>query len=264
MAFADLNDVRLHYQLDGDPSLPALLLSNSLGASLDMWAPQVEALSQHFHVVRYDTRGHGKSSVTPGPYTIPQLGQDAVVLLDHLGISRANFAGVSMGGITGQWLALNHADRLIRLALCNTAAFIGPSSNWTTRAETVQRDGVASIADAVVARWLTPDYAAAHPTLVASLRDTLAANADEGYAAACLAVRDADFREALGAITVPTLVISGTHDLPTPPADGQFLAAGIPGAQYLELSGAHLTNLEAVKAFNEALIGFMAQGQAGA
>ncbi len=260
MAFAELKDVRLHYRVDGDPSRPALLLSNSLGATLDMWAPQVDAFAQHFYLVRYDTRGHGQSSVTPGPYTIAQLGQDAVDLLDHLGIRRANFAGVSMGGLTGQWIALNHADRLIRLALCNTAAYIGPPENWTNRAAKVQAEGVGAIADAVVARWLTEGYAAQNPALLKNLRDSLAANAGEGYAAACLAVRDADFREQLKQVSVPTLVVAGTHDVPTPPKDGQFLAANIPGAEYLELAGAHLTNLEDVQRYNEALIAFFQKG----
>lgn len=256
MAFAELNGTRLHYASEGDPSKPALLLSNSLGASLDMWAPQVEAFAGHFHLVRYDTRGHGRSDVTPGPYTIAQLGDDAVALLDHLGIRQAHFAGVSMGGLTGQWIALHRPDRLLRLALCNTAAYIGPPENWTSRAEKVRAEDMGSIADAVVSRWLTPCYAEAEPELFASLRRTLATNSAEGYAAACLAVRDADFRRQLPQITAPTLVVSGAHDLPTPPAEGQFLAANIPGAKYIELSGAHLANLEDVQRYNEALIGF--------
>ncbi|MCJ2061585.1 3-oxoadipate enol-lactonase [Methylobacterium sp. J-088] len=254
MAFAELDDVRLHYRADGDPANPTLVLSNSLGAALDMWAPQIEPLARHVHLIRYDTRGHGQSEVTPGPYTIAQLGRDVVGLLDRLGLERVHFAGVSMGGLTGQWLALNHPERLARLALCNTAAYIGPPENWTSRAEKVRADGVGSIADAVASRWLTADYAVAQPELAASLRRMLAATAPEGYAAACLAVRDADFRGALPRITAPTLVIAGTHDLATPPAEGRFLADHIPGAQYRELSGAHLTNLEDVQRFNEAVL----------
>ena len=257
MAFADLNDLRIHYQLDGDASKPVLLLSNSLGATLDMWAPQLPALTQDFQVLRYDARGHGQSTITPGPYSIAQLGQDAIALLDVLGIGQAHFVGVSMGGLTGQWLALNHATRLNRLVLSNTAALIGVASTWTARVDTVRADGIGSIASAVVSRWITPEYAAAQPELLASLLKMVAANADEGYASACIAVRDADFRAQLGKITTPTLVIAGTHDIPTPPADGQFLAANIPGARYVELSGAHLTNLEAVDGFNQAVRDFL-------
>jgi 3-oxoadipate enol-lactonase len=257
MAYADLNDVRIHYQLDGEADKPVLMLSNSLGATLDMWAPQIDALTQDFQVLRYDTRGHGQSRVTPGPYSIAQLGRDAVALLDALGIQQVRFAGVSMGGLTGQWIALNEPARLQRLVLANTAAYIGPPSNWTTRVDKVRADGIGSIASAVVARWLTPDYAAAQPALAASILKMVEANDDEGYASACIAVRDADFREQLGNITTPTLVIAGTHDMPTPPADGQFLATNIPGAKYVELSGAHLTNLEAVEAFNRAVREFL-------
>ncbi|MWV20568.1 3-oxoadipate enol-lactonase [Methylobacterium sp. 2A] len=259
MAFADLDGIRLHYRTDGDPAHPALVLSNSLGASLDMWAPQVEPLARRFHLVRYDTRGHGQSEVAPGPYTIAQLGRDVIGLLDHLGLGRAHFAGVSMGGLTGQWLALNHPERLARLALCNTAAYIGPPENWTNRVAAVRADGVGSIADALAARWLTADYAAAHPDLASSLRRMLAATAAEGYAGACLAVRDADFRADLARIAVPTLVIAGTHDLSTPAAEGRFLAGNIPDAQYRELSGAHLTNLEDVARFNAALLAFFGE-----
>jgi len=262
MAFAELDGVRLHHRTEGDPAHPALVLSNSLGASLDMWAPQVEALAARFHLIRYDTRGHGQSEVTPGPYTIARLGRDVLGLLDHLGIGRAHFAGVSMGGLTGQWLALNHPERLQCLALCNTAAYIGPPENWTSRVATVRANGVGSIADAVASRWLTAEYAAAHPELAASLRRMLTATASEGYAAACLAVRDADFRVDLPRIAVPTLVIAGTHDAATPAAEGRFLADHIPGAQYRELSGAHLTNLEDVARFNEALLAFFGEAHA--
>ena len=263
MAFADLDGVRLHYRTDGDPAKPALLLSNSLGAALDMWAPQVEPFADRFHLIRYDTRGHGASDVPPGPYTIAELGRDALGLLDHLGIGTADFAGVSMGGLTGQWIALNHPERLRRLALCNTAAYIGPPETWTGRVEKVWAEGVGSIAETVVSRWLTPDYAAARPELAAALRRTLASTAAEGYAAACLAVRDADFRGQLPQIRVPTLVIAGTHDASTPPAEGRFLADRIVGAQYLELSGAHLTNLEDVQRFNGALLAFFGAGAGG-
>ncbi|SDN53949.1 3-oxoadipate enol-lactonase [Methylobacterium phyllostachyos] len=262
MAFAECDGVRLHYRADGDPANAALVLSNSLGASLDMWAPQVEPVARRFRLIRYDARGHGQSAVPPGPYTIAQLGRDVIGLLDHLGIGQAHFAGVSMGGLTGQWLALNHPERLRRLALCNTAATIGPPENWTSRAEAVRADGVGSIADTVAARWLTADYAAAKPELAATLRRMLAATASEGYAAACLAVRDADFRADLARIAVPTLVIAGTHDAATPAAAGRFLADHIPGAQYRELSGAHLTNLEDVARFNEALLAFFGEAPA--
>lgn len=259
MPYADLPDVRLHYRLDGAEHLPVLVLSNSLGTNFGMWEPQVAAFSQHFRVLRYDTRGHGESSVPAGPYRIAQLGGDVIALLDHLGIDQASFCGLSMGGITGMWLAVNHAGRLRKLVLCNTAAYIGPPENWTSRAAAVERDGVASIAAAVVDKWITPPYAATHPELVASLRAMLGASPAAGYAANCLAVRDADLRTDIGKITAPTLVIAGSGDLPTPPRDGVFLAQAIPGAHYVELEAAHISNLEQAEAFSKVVLDFLAR-----
>jgi 3-oxoadipate enol-lactonase len=258
MPYARLHDVELHYSLEGEAGLPVLILSNSLGTSLDMWLPQLPALSASFRVLRYDTRGHGLSGVTPGPYSIAQLGADVIALMDHLAIARAHFCGVSMGGITGMWLGIHHADRLHKLVLSNTAAYIGPPDNWTTRANAVTERGVAHLAPAVVARWLTPDYASAHPEQVAVLETMLSATPAAGYAAGCVAVRDNDLRQQVQHITVPTLVIAGTHDLPTPPADGQFLRRTIPGAAYVELAGAHLTNQQHVAAYSAAVLDFLA------
>lgn len=257
MPYAELANVKLYYTMDGDESKPVLVLSNSLGTSLDMWKPQVEALTQHFRVVRYDTRGHGKSEVVPGPYSIEQLGGDVIALLDHLKIDQIHFCGLSMGGITGMWLAVHRPERLNRLILSNTAAFIGPPDNWTNRVKAVQQNGLASIAPAVVARWLTPEFAASHPTVAAQLLAMLMATPDAGYTACCIAVRDADLRNDVGNITAPTLVISGTDDCPTPPADGRFLQQTISGAQYVELAAAHISNQEQIVAFTNAVVTFL-------
>ncbi|WP_416046764.1 3-oxoadipate enol-lactonase [Cupriavidus basilensis] len=257
MPFAEFSGVRLHYRLDGDDTLPVLVLANSLGTNLDMWNPQIEAFAKHFRVLRYDTRGHGQSSVTPGPYTIPQLGEDVIALLDALKIDRAHFCGLSMGGITGIWLALNHAGRFDKVVLCNTAAYIGPPENWTNRAAAVERDGVGSIADAVVDKWLTPGYAAGQPALVQLLQAMLSATDAAGYAANCRAVRDSDLRDTVAGITRPTLVIAGSGDIPTPPRDGQYLAQTIPGARYAELDAAHLSNLEQVERFTDTVLEFL-------
>ncbi|CAG2133817.1 3-oxoadipate enol-lactonase 2 [Cupriavidus campinensis] len=257
MPFAELADVKLHYRFDGDESLPVLVLSNSLGTSLDMWQPQIPALTQRFRVLRYDTRGHGQSSVTEGPYSIAQLGGDVIALLDHLGLQRVHFCGLSMGGITGMWLGVHHGDRLDKLILCNTAAYIGPPENWTNRAAAVERDGVASIATAVVDKWLTPDFAAQQADLVQTLRTMLGATDARGYAANCRAVRDSDLRNDVQRIATPTLVIAGTGDIPTPPADGRYLAETIPDAKYVELYAAHLSNLQQVEGFNQAVLAFL-------
>jgi len=257
MPFAELAGVKLHYRFDGDERLPVLVLSNSLGTSLDMWQPQIPALTQRFRVLRYDTRGHGQSSVTEGPYSIAQLGGDVIALLDHLGLQRVHFCGLSMGGITGMWLGVHHANRLNKLILCDTAAYIGPPENWTNRAAAVERDGVASIAAAVVDKWLTPDFSAQQVELVQTLRTMLSATDARGYAANCRAVRDSDLRNDVQRITTPTLVIAGTGDIPTPPAEGRYLAENIPGARYVELYAAHLSNLQQVDGFNQAVLQFL-------
>jgi 3-oxoadipate enol-lactonase len=255
--YAQLKDVKLRYAADGDPALPALVLSNSLGTSLEMWDPQLARLREHFHVIRYDTRGHGESSVTPGPYSIAQLGTDVIGLLDCLGIERAHFCGLSMGGITGMWLGVHQPSRIDRLVLSNTAAYIGPPENWTTRAETVRRDGVAAIAPAVVSRWLTPEYAAAHPGQVQALIAMLGATPADGYAANCIAVRDSDLRKEVGGIRARTLVIAGSGDVPTPPADAQYLRSQIANASYVEFDAAHLSNQQHPEAYADALIRFL-------
>lgn len=257
MPVAELGDTRIHYRIEGEQGKPVLVLSNSLGTNLEMWAPQAGKLSEHFQVLRYDTRGHGQSGVPAGPYTMARLAADVVDLLDHLGIARAHFCGLSMGGITGMRLALDFPDRIDRLVLCNTAAFIGPPENWTARAEKVRAEGMGAIADAVVTRWLTPDFAQAHPEMVAGMRNMLVATSPEGYAANCCAVRDADLREEVKNIAAPTLVIAGSGDIPTPPSDAAYLAGTISGAQYVELEAAHISNLQQPARFTEALLAFL-------
>lgn len=258
MPYASIHDGYLHYAIEGEAGKPVLILSNSLGTSFDMWAPQMAAFTQSFQVLRYDTRGHGKSSVTPGPYSIALLADDVLDLMDHLTIGEAHFCGLSMGGITGMYLGIHHPDRLRKLVLCNTAAYIGPPDNWTTRIAAVEANGVAPLAQSVVSRWLTPDYAEQHRGTVTLLEDMLRATPAAGYAAACAAVRDNDLRKQVNRITAPTLVIAGTGDLPTPPADGKFLQQEIKEARYVELHAAHLSNQEQADAFNVAVLDFLA------
>jgi 3-oxoadipate enol-lactonase len=257
MNFIEVNGVRLHYRIDGRGDLPVLVLSNSLGTDLSMWNPQIEVLTQHFQVLRYDTRGHGASEVPPGPYTIEQLGQDVVGLLAALGIERAHFAGVSMGGMTGMWLALNAPERLRKLALCNTAAFIGPREIWDNRITAARNGGMEAIAEGVLTRWFRAPYMVQGLKELEEVRKVLLATSSEGYIANCAAVRDMDQRDTVKHIDVPTLVISGSGDLATPPRDGQYLAEQIQGARYVELEGAHLSNIEASDEFTRELVKFL-------
>jgi 3-oxoadipate enol-lactonase len=257
MSFIDNNGARLYYELEGREDAPVLVLSNSLGTTLDMWAPQMPALLQHFRVLRHDARGHGRSDVTPGPYTIAQLGADVLALMDQLGIARAHFCGLSMGGMIGMWLGTHHASRLDRLVLCNTAARIGSPDTWNPRIAKVEAEGMASVVDTVLERWFTAGFRARAPGLVAVVRDMLLNTAPAGYSANCAAVRDMDQRAEVASITLPTLVIAGTHDGSTPAADGRAVADAIRGARFVELDAAHLSNWEQSEQFTQALLGFL-------
>ena len=257
MSFMNKDGVRIHYEIEGREDAPVLVLSNSLGTDLGMWAPQMPALLQHFRVLRHDARGHGQSDVAPGPYTIAQLGGDVLALMDQLGIARAHFCGLSMGGMIGMWLGTHHASRLNRLVLCNTAAKIGTHDTWNPRIAKVEAEGMASVVDTVLDRWFTPGFRQRAPEQVAVVRDMLLRTAPTGYNANCAAVRDMDQRAEVTSISVPTLVIAGTHDGSTPAADGRAVADAIPGARYVELDAAHLSNWEQTEQFTEALVGFL-------
>ena len=259
MSVADLADVRLHYVLEGADTAPVVMLANSLGTDISMWEPQMAALTRDFRVLRYDARGHGDSAVTPGPYSVAQLGRDALALLDHLAIDRAHFCGLSMGGMTGMWVGIHAPDRIEKLVLANTAARIAPPAIWDTRIDRVNAGGMAAISDAVLTRWFTPEFMEAQPATIAAMRTMLERTPAAGYTACCAAVRDMDQRDAIGGITLPTLVLAGTYDAATPPADGRFLADSIGGARYVELAGAHLSNIEAAAHFADAVSSFLAK-----
>ncbi len=256
-AFVEIDGARIHYRFDGPAGAPVVMLANSLGADLSMWDRQIEALARSFRVLRYDARGHGASSVTPGPYDIDRLGRDAVGLLDALAVERSHFCGLSLGGIVGMWLGSHAPGRLRTLALCNTAACIGPPELWNTRIDRVRAGGMAAIAQGVIERWFTPAFRAREPDTAAAMRGMLERAPVAGYVACCEAVRDTDQREAVARIQLPVLVIAGAHDAATPAADGRFLADRIPAARYVELDAAHLSNVEATPAFNAALLAFL-------
>ncbi len=252
-----LSDVTLHYQIDGDAAAPPLLLSNSLGTSIEMWEPQMAALAARFRVIRYDSRGHGQSTVTAGPYTIEQVANDALGLLDALKVPRAHFCGLSMGGMVGMWLGIHAPQRIDRLVLANTAAKIGTAELWNARIDAVRKGGMTSIASAVLARWFSTQLLEAPTPIIARMRATLEGVSADGYAASCAAVRDMDQRHLVARIRAPTLVIVGTDDFATPAAEGRFVAEQIPQARYVELPAAHLSNVQAAPAFTQALMHFL-------
>jgi len=259
MSFMEISGARLKYRFDGDHNAPVVVLSNSLGTNLFMWDPQVPALAEKFRVLRYDTRGHGQSAVTPGPYTIEGLGRDVLGLLDALKIESAYFCGLSMGGMIGQWLGLNASNRTKGLVLCNTAARIGSAEIWNARIKDVQERGMAAIATTVVLRWFSENFVKKSPEVVESMRQMLLQAPPEGYAACCDAIRDTDLREAITGVKVRTLVIAGALDPVIPQGDARFVAEKIPGARYVELEAAHLSNIEAAAQFTEALLKFLSE-----
>ena len=252
---------RLRYEVTGLERAPAVVLSNSLGSDLHMWDGQIDRLSRHYRVLRYDTRGHGASDAPPGEYAIARLGRDALSLMGHADIARAHVAGVSLGGLTALWLALYAADRVDRLVLANTAARIGSTASWTERMRLVEEGGLGAIADITMERWFTAPFRSAQPDTVARIRATLIGTSPVGYLGCCAALRDADLRAEARDVRAPTLVVTGAHDPATPPANGQYLAGTIPGAALVEFDAAHLTNVECAEAFGDAMSEFLTSGR---
>ena len=238
----------LHHRLDGPADAPPLLLSNSLGTTLEMWDPQLPVLATRFRLLRYDRRGHGRSPVPPGPYTIEDLGRDTLDLLDELRLARVSFCGLSIGGMVGMWLASEAPERIDRLVLCSTAPVLPPREQWLERAATVRAEGVAAIADAALDRWFTP---LAPRSLVDTFRTMLVETTAEGYAGCCEALADLDLRNRLAAIEAPTLVLTGAGDPVAPPEAGERLAASISGARHVTIAPArHIANAEQPSQFS--------------
>lgn len=259
MAIATMDDgCTVAYWESGQPEGPAIVLSNALGSTHQIWDRQLPVLEPRFRVIRYDTRGHGASGVPPDEVTLERLGLDIVGLLDTLGIAKASVCGVSLGGLTAQWLGAHRPDRVSRIVLANTGARIGTVESWTERIGLATTAGLAELADGIMARWFTPAFHAADPDTVAAIRATFRGLNPQGYAACCAAVRDADLRPLAKHIKVPALVVTGNVDESTPPALGFWLAGAIPDATLIPLDGAHLAQVEQSAAFNRALVKFLA------
>jgi 3-oxoadipate enol-lactonase len=257
MPYATLPDAKIHYDFTGPANAQVVVFSNGLGTTMRMWDAQVEAFSKHFRVLRTDTRGHGQSSATPGPYSIEQLGRDVLHVLDSLQIDRAYFCGLSMGGMIGMWLGKNAPQRFHKIVLCNTAARIGTAESWDTRIETVERGGMKAVSTGGVERWLSANYRAKHPAETQALLAMMESANVAGYTACRAALREADFRNDVAQISVPCLAVAGTHDPTCVPADLQFLAKTIPGASYVELDAAHGSSIEAPEEFNRQVLQFL-------
>lgn len=256
MAFVDRDGVRIYWRSDGHPSAPPLVLSNSLGTDSAFWDPVMPRLTEYFHVIRMDTRGHGASDAPAGPYTVAMLADDTLAVADAAELERFAFAGVSMGGGIGMHLAIHHRARLTRLMLCNTAASF-PATVFDQRIAAVAAGGMAAVVDGVLQRFFTDGFRQRDSAVLASVRSTLLRTDPVGYIGCCCAVRDTSLETKLASITTPTLVLVGEHDLSTPPDKGHAIAAAIPGAQVASLATAHLAHPEQPAAFVDLAVPFL-------
>ncbi len=248
---------RIAYRFDGPADKPVLLLSNSIGTDLSMWDPQIEALTKHFRVLRYDSRGHGASDVPAGPYSVDRLGRDVIELLDALKLGRVHFCGLSLGGIVGQWLGIDAPERIDRLILCNTSSYLGPTEQWNGRIASVLKADPMETAEMFLRNWFPPALLETDNPITAGIRAVLLATDPQGFAGSYAAVRDMDMRRTIKLISSPTLVIGGQYDTVTLPGHSELIAATIPGAELVMLAVVHLSNLESPDAFMNAVLEFL-------
>ena len=250
MPFIECGGERFHIEVEGPAEAPALLLSNSLSCNLSMWDHQAASLAGRFRVIRYDGRGQGASVNSPGPCTIGQLGRDALSILDGLGIARADFCGLSMGGMVGMWLLTNAPGRINRAVLANTSAQMGPPSLWNDRIALARAGGMQATVEPTVQRWFPPAFHARAPEVVDRMRAMVRDTPLQGYLACCEAIRDMDQRSSIQAITTPTMVLVGALDPATTPAAGRFIHDAIPGSTLVTLQTGHISAVEQPEAFS--------------
>jgi len=256
----EANGIQINYELSGKEGAAVVMLSHSLACSLVMWNPQLDALEPNFRVLRFDTRGHGGSDAPEGAYTLELLAQDAVTLLDALGLDAVHFVGLSMGGMIGQYLALDHGDRLRSVALCDTAAVMPDEVQpiWQGRITAAREKGMQGQVDETLERWFTPDYLKQNPPEAEMIRRQISATPVAGYIGCSEAIRRLDHLKRLSEITLPTLIIVGEEDPGTPVAASEAMHERISGSKLVVLPSArHLSNIEQSGAFNEALMNFL-------
>jgi 3-oxoadipate enol-lactonase len=258
MPMIDADGCLLNVSVEGRDGGPTLMLSNSLGCTMAMWDPQMPALSKLFRVIRYDRRGHGKSGMN-GPTSMERYGKDVLAILDDLNIDKVHWCGLSMGGMVGQWLGANAPDRFNKIILANTSCYYPDPTNWHNRIKAVREGGLAAVAEAVIAGWLTADFREREPDVTARMKAMLLASPVDGYLAACEALSTLDQRALLPKIESPVLVIAGKQDNATPVSASEFIRANIPGASMTLLDAAHISNVEQSHAFTEAVVGFLTQ-----
>ena len=246
------------YRLDGKADKPVLVLSNSIATTLHMWDAEIDDLSQHFRVLRYDFRGHGGSSVPVGAYSLDRLGRDVIELLDALKIERVHFLGLSLGGFVGQWLAIHAPERVDRLILSNTSTYLGPAEAFADRIAAVQKaPDMSEFAEMFLANWFPAQMLAANGPAIRKFRAMLLDIDRQGLAGLFAAVRDMDLRRTVTLIARPTLVIAGRHDTVTALSHSEFIAKAVPGAKLVVLPAVHLSNVEYPAEFIDAVLSFL-------
>ena len=251
------NGCPIHYEIEGPDNRPVLMMCNSLGTDLHMWDPQAAAFAKEFRLVRYDRRGHGKSGVPTGPYTMEMLGRDALAVMDALGVRKVNWCGLSMGGMVGQWLGANAPERIDRLILSNTHSFFPDKAMWDDRIRMAQEKGIPGMVDATMERWFTKEFRERAPDRIAVMRDMYLRTQLDGFLGCCHAIRNMDLRDTHARITAPTLVIVGTKDPATPPAAGKEIQSRVKGAKLAELDAAHISNFEQPQGYVDTVLGFL-------
>ena len=257
MPMIDAGACQIHVQIEGPETAPVLMLSNSIAADLTMWEPQAAEFAKHFRLVRYDRRGHGKSSVPNAPYSMEAMGRDVLAVLDKLGIKRIHWCGLSMGGMVGQWLGANAPERIDKLILCNTHYYYADKTPWNDRIKAAREKGMGALASAFMERWFTKDFRESNPQAIERMKAGVAATPVEGFAGCCTAGRDMDHRDLLGRIKAPTLIIAGKQDFATPIEANEQIRAQIPGAALTALDTSHISNLGQPQAFTKAVLDFL-------
>jgi 3-oxoadipate enol-lactonase len=248
---------RIHVEVEGPEQAPVLMLSNSLGTNLHMWDDQVAPFTRHFRLLRYDRRGHGRSDVPKGPYSMERLGRDVLAILDGLGIAKINWCGLSIGGMVGMWLGANAASRIDKLILSNTSAYFPHKTIWDGRIKLVREKGLAAVIDGTMERWFTKQFRDHSPQATELIRSMFRATNVEGYIGCGEAIRDMDHRPLLAKINTLTLVIAGRYDTGTPLEAGEFIAQHTPNARRAVLEAAHIANIEAPKIYADTVLDFL-------
>ncbi|MBM4276730.1 MAG: 3-oxoadipate enol-lactonase [Deltaproteobacteria bacterium] len=258
--FIVANGIRTNYELSGKKDDPVVVLSHSLASSLKMWEPQMEILRSHFRVLRYDIRGHGLTETTSAPYTLEQLGEDAIGLLNTFGIDKVHWVGLSMGGMIGQAIALNHPHRLMSLSLCDTSARIPDEAQpiWDERIEGVRKIGMKSQLETTMERWFTPSYLNLNPPMLTLIKEEFLNTSPEGYIGCASAIRRLNYLDRLGEIRLPTLITVGEDDPATPLSASEAIHKQIKDSRLIILPATrHLSNVERAEAFNDHLLKFL-------